>query len=126
MITKLKRHTEPTEKQLQTLEFIRAYSGKHGHSPTVREIAAALGVNVCSAHRRLECLERHGLLRRVKRHGYLSLEFTDGSDPRDQRRALEHLARVVADAIVQTPYTVRAAYKALLETEWRPDEVQAP
>lgn len=55
-----------TEKQAAVLGFVRRQIERTGHSPSVREIAAAIGVSsTCTAQRHLQALETKGLLTRV-------------------------------------------------------------
>jgi repressor LexA len=58
-----------TARQHQAYDFIRDFIREHGYSPTLQEIAAALGItgNV-GVLRHLDALERQGLLRRTLRN----------------------------------------------------------
>lgn len=57
-----------TARQRQTLDFIRTFIGKYGFSPTLQEIAGALGITGnLGVLRHLAVLERQGLLRRTPR-----------------------------------------------------------
>jgi len=49
---------ELTEKQQEVLAFIRAFVGKHGVPPTVREIGARFKVTPRAAFDHLRALER--------------------------------------------------------------------
>ena len=55
-----------TARQRQTYDFIRSFIGEYGYSPTLQEIAGALGIiGNLGVLRHLEALERQGLLRRT-------------------------------------------------------------
>lgn len=57
-----------TARQHQTYDFIRTFIGKYGFSPTLQEIAGALGITGnLGVLRHLAILERQGLLRRTPR-----------------------------------------------------------
>jgi repressor LexA len=52
-----------TDTQLETLIAVATFCSKHGYSPTVRELRAALGLSSTgSTQRRLETLQRLGLI----------------------------------------------------------------
>lgn len=82
-----------TAKQEQVLAFIREKLTTQGHSPTVREIAAHMGVlSSCSAQRVTEALERKGFITR-ERYKYRSLAVTGMVAPIDRTQTLERLLR---------------------------------
>lgn len=55
-----------TPRQRQTYDFIRSFIGEYGYSPTLQEIAGALGITGnLGVLRHLAALERRGLLRRT-------------------------------------------------------------
>lgn len=61
------RNLNLTSKQSQVLEFLRSYIKKHGESPTVPEMATALGLSsLRTVTQYLEALERRGLIRRAR------------------------------------------------------------
>lgn len=73
-----------TKKQQTALEVIRESYRKSGHSPTVREIAEALGVSSsCSAQRHLDALERKGYIQR-DRYKFRAVRLVDEMNPPDQ------------------------------------------
>lgn len=57
---------EMSSRKLQALDLIKHYYLKHGHSPTLGEIAAGLGVSRQRAHALVNALERDDLVRRVR------------------------------------------------------------
>lgn len=58
-----------TARQRQTYEFIRAFIKEKGYSPTLQEIAAALGIaGNLGVLRHLDGLERQGMIRRTPRN----------------------------------------------------------
>jgi SOS-response transcriptional repressor LexA len=56
-----------TCKQSEALRFIVDYRKRNNISPTLREIAAALGVNINAARHRIIGLEKRGLISRQER-----------------------------------------------------------
>jgi repressor LexA len=53
------------KRQRQVLDFIVQYIQKHGHSPTLREIADALGLSaVSTVHEHITALEEKGVIKR--------------------------------------------------------------
>lgn len=56
-----------TKRQQQIYDFIRAYQHEKGYPPSVREMAAAVGLSSPSTvHAHLAALEDHGLIKRDK------------------------------------------------------------
>lgn len=54
-----------TKRQQQIYDFIRAYQQEKGYPPSVREMAAAVGLSSPSTvHAHLSALEEHGLIKR--------------------------------------------------------------
>lgn len=54
-----------TKRQQQIYDFIRSYQKEKGYPPSVREMAAAVGLSSPSTvHAHLSALEEHGLIRR--------------------------------------------------------------
>jgi repressor LexA len=53
-----------TRRQRQVLDFVTAYHGEHRVTPTLSEIADALGLTLPTIHEHLVNLERKGHLRR--------------------------------------------------------------
>lgn len=51
-----------TPKQAQALAAIQAWVTSHGYAPTVRELAAVLGIKPTAAHSRLEQLISKGVV----------------------------------------------------------------
>jgi repressor LexA len=56
-----------TRRQRDILDYLEAYSGKHGISPTLEEIAGQLGVNKVTIFGHVAELERKGFLTRSAR-----------------------------------------------------------
>lgn len=76
-----------TERQQQVLEIIRRHVQSNGQAPTVREIAADLGVSsTCTAHKHLAALEKKGLVSKT-RYGYRSIELPGEFSPQRVRFA---------------------------------------
>lgn len=52
-------------RQKQILEYLSAYIAKHGHAPTLVEIAKKLGVrSLATVHEHLQTLEKKGMIKR--------------------------------------------------------------
>ena len=54
---------EPSEKQLEILEFIFGYVCEHGFQPSQQEMAEHFGVNKNAVAGRLNGLEKNGLIK---------------------------------------------------------------
>lgn len=66
-----------TERQAQVLEFIRSAAIKHGHPPTIREIAAHFHMaSPKAAQDHVAMLERKGYLTRNRAHRARNIGFT--------------------------------------------------
>lgn len=79
-----------TKRQQQIYDFIRAYQLEKGYPPSVREMAAAVGLSSPSTvHAHLNALEDHGLIKRDKtKPRALELFNEDGSSV--STAAVEH------------------------------------
>jgi len=65
------------KRQRQILDFISQYIQRNGYSPTLQEIAHALGVSsLATVHEHLETMERKGVIKR-KEGSVRSIEITD-------------------------------------------------
>ncbi|MFB7165411.1 MarR family transcriptional regulator [Streptomyces sp. NPDC056242] len=74
-MTRVRRSWDVTERQRSVLAAIRAHIAEHGEAPTVREIAAAVGLaSPSSVLYQLRRLEEAGIVRRSR-----------GAGPRDYR-----------------------------------------
>lgn len=51
-------------RQLAIYDFIAAYRKAYGCAPTLREIAAELGIALTTVYYHLECMEAVGMIRR--------------------------------------------------------------
>lgn len=56
-----------TPRQAQTFRFLVSYHDRHGFAPTVREVAAHLGITVKGAYDHLQALQRKGYIDRSRR-----------------------------------------------------------
>lgn len=55
------------KRQRQIVDFIAQYIQRHGYSPTLQEIASAIGVNsLATVHEHLQALQRKKILRRYE------------------------------------------------------------
>lgn len=70
-----------TKRQQQIYDFIRSYQKEKGYPPSVREMAAAVGLSSPSTvHAHLSALEEHGLIKRdATKPRALEVFNTDGS-----------------------------------------------
>ncbi|MFI9775748.1 helix-turn-helix domain-containing protein [Streptomyces sp. NPDC051956] len=69
-MTRVRRSWDITERQRSVLAAIRAHIADHGEAPTVREIAAAIGLaSPSSALYQLRRLEEAGIVRRARGAG---------------------------------------------------------
>ncbi|MET7928300.1 helix-turn-helix domain-containing protein [Streptomyces sp. NPDC005349] len=69
-MTRVRRSWEVTERQRSVLAAIRAHIADHGEAPTVREIAAAVGLSSpSSVLYQLRRLEEAGVLRHARGAG---------------------------------------------------------
>ena len=71
-----------TKRQQQIYDFIREHQQEKGYPPSVREIAAAVGLSSPSTvHAHLSALEDHGLLRRDKTKPRAIELFDENGEP---------------------------------------------
>src|SRR6185295_1981636 len=70
------RMRELTERQRDVLNFIRAFTARHGVPPTVREIGEKFRVTPRAAFDHLRALERKGMLQRRHSAGRTSRALT--------------------------------------------------
>ncbi len=89
---------EMTSRQRDVLNFIRAFSAKHGLPPTVREIGDRFKITPRAAFDHLRALERKGMLQRRPSAGRTSraLVATEMATPRPDYRAVPVLGRIAA------------------------------
>jgi repressor LexA len=86
---------ELTSRQRDVLNFIRAFSGRHGVPPTVREIGERFQVTPRAAFDHLRALERKGMLQRRSTTRRTSRALTL-AEPASAYRAVPILGRVAA------------------------------
>ena len=53
---------QPSKKQAEVLSFVQKYKSEHGFSPSIAEIAEALGVTAPTAHQHVVALRKKNLL----------------------------------------------------------------
>ena len=89
-----------TDRQRQTLDFIREFSAENGYAPKLKEIAAHLGIQSRgTVHRYIRALEDAGLIRvhRDRSRGIELIEDTpDRNDTIVDEQALPLLGRIAA------------------------------
>ena len=54
-----------TQPQQQALDHIKAHQAEYGVSPSMREMATDMGIQVSSVHRRVAALEQRGHIARL-------------------------------------------------------------
>ena len=90
-----------TARQRETLNFIVGCIRKRGYSPTVREIAAQLGLNTANgAISHLEALERKGYIRR-KANASRAIQLIRARAPESE--GVEVRAKVVSGKLLDVP-----------------------
>jgi repressor LexA len=89
---------ELTERQRDVLNFIRAFTARHGMPPTVREIGDKFRVTPRAAFDHLKALERKGMLQRRATAGRTAraLTLTDAAGGRDNVPGVPILGRIAA------------------------------
>lgn len=53
---------EPTDKQMQVVNFIRSYRDQHGYPPSLTDIGTFLGLSKSTVFAHLAACERKGLI----------------------------------------------------------------
>ena len=89
---------ELTSRQQEVLDFIRAFTGRHGLPPTVREIGEKFRVTPRAAFDHLRALERKGMLQRRASAGRTSRALTATDLPLGEFRRIPILGRIAAGA----------------------------
>ncbi|MGH7392467.1 MAG: transcriptional repressor LexA [Candidatus Rokuibacteriota bacterium] len=87
---------ELTSRQLDVLNFIRAFSERHGVPPTVREIGEKFRVTPRAAFDHLRALERKGALQRRATGRRTSRALTLAEGPASGFRRIPILGRIAA------------------------------
>lgn len=88
-----------TDRQRQTLDFIRQFSAEKGYAPKLKEIAAHLGIQSRgTVHRYIRALEDAGLIRvqRDRSRGIELIEDRQDTDAMVDDQALPMLGRIAA------------------------------
>jgi len=98
-----------TPKQLRILTLIRDFQRKQGYSPTMQELADAIGVTKVTVFEHVASLEKKGLLRR-SRHRARSLELTQRVEfPDESPSSLPLVGHIAAGApieAIENPETI--------------------
>ena len=91
---------EMTPRQREILEFVRAFSAKHGVPPAVREIAERFGFTARAAFDHLKALERKGMLERrvTAKRASRTLVLPGRARPRTAAEEIPVLGRIAAGA----------------------------
>jgi repressor LexA len=87
---------ELTSRQHEVLDFIRAFTTRHGVPPTVREIGDRFHVTPRAAFDHLRALERKGALQRRASARRTSRALTLPEGPRAEYRAVPIIGRIAA------------------------------
>lgn len=99
-----------TKRQQQIYEFIRSYQTEKGYPPSVREMAAAVGLSSPSTvHAHLSALEAHGLIKRDKTKPRALEVFEQGNGIVNTEDATEGKALPEMRGVVSLPLVGRVA-----------------
>ena len=91
-------------RQRQILDFIRQYIQKYGYSPTLNEIAQAIGVtSIATVHEHINAMEKKGVIRRP-RGEIRGIEITDRREEMASGTELPVLGFIAAGQPIE-PYT---------------------
>jgi repressor LexA len=91
-----------TRRQREIVEFFRAYSERHGLSPTLEEIAQHFGVHKVTIFGHVAELERKGVLERSARKVSRGLRLVPDAAPASARAAvLSIVGRIAAGAPIE-------------------------
>ncbi|NUP95361.1 MAG: repressor LexA [Planctomycetaceae bacterium] len=93
-----------TKRQLQILDFYRAYIAENGISPTLEEVAQNFGVNKVTIFGHVAELERKGVLVRSAKGVSRGMLIADRSEPGEASSAssVTILGRIAAGAPIET------------------------
>lgn len=93
-----------TKRQLQILDFYRAYIAENGISPTLEEVAQNFGVNKVTIFGHVAELERKGVLVRSAKGVSRGMLIADRSEPGEasSASAVTILGRIAAGAPIET------------------------
>lgn len=92
------------KRQKQILDFIKQYIDANGYAPTLKQIAAALGVSsLATVHEHLQALEKKGLIRR-KTGASRSIELVEPFWPTENGIEVPILGFIAAGSPIE-PYT---------------------
>jgi SOS-response transcriptional repressor LexA len=73
---------ELTPRQQATLDFVKGFYREHGYEPTMRDIAAGIGVaSRSNAHRHVQALEQEGYVERRMWRGQTLYRPVDRTSP---------------------------------------------
>lgn len=99
-----------TKRQQQIYDFIRSYQTEKGYPPSVREMAAAVGLSSPSTvHAHLSALEAHGLIKRDKTKPRALEVFEQGNGIVNTEDATEGKALPEMRGVVSLPLVGRVA-----------------
>lgn len=116
-----------TKRQLQILEFFKAYTREHGLSPTLEEVAQHFGVNKVTIFGHVSELERKGVLIKAaaKKSRARQLAFDDVPAPaRDDAHAATGAGGAQADRRGVVTILGRIAAGSPIETIEDPEELE--
>lgn len=86
----------PTDRERQVLDFVQAYTRRHGIAPKLKEIASHLGISSRGVvHRYLRALEDEGLIN-IEPDVARGVRMARGSRGRVARKVLPVLGRIAA------------------------------
>ena len=99
-----------TKRQQQIYDFIRSYQTEKGYPPSVREMAAAVGLSSPSTvHAHLSALEAHGLIKRDKTKPRALEVFEQEGNPDDNLDISQESPVAEMRGVVSLPLVGRVA-----------------
>lgn len=99
-----------TKRQQQIYDFIRSYQTEKGYPPSVREMAAAVGLSSPSTvHAHLSALEAHGLIKRDKTKPRALEVFEQEGNPDNNLGISQESPVVEMRGVVSLPLVGRVA-----------------
>ena len=99
-----------TKRQQQIYDFIRSYQTEKGYPPSVREMAAAVGLSSPSTvHAHLSALEAHGLIKRDKTKPRALEVFEQEGNPDNNLDISQESPVAVMRGVVSLPLVGRVA-----------------
>lgn len=91
-------------RQRQILDFVSQYIQKHGYSPTLKEIARAIGVgSISTVHEHLQAMDKKGVIRKLEGESR-GIELVDRYEEKSKGMTLPVMGIISAGQPIE-PYT---------------------